>query len=233
MANSRDRRSMSRRVFCGHAAALGVGALAAGTFGAREARAEESALGPAETPAQALARLRDGNARFIAGKPIAPNRDLAQLRALGTEADALCGGARVRRFAGAGRGVLRSGIRRSLRRPRRRQRRHRGRDREPRIRCGRARRRGDQSPRPLQLRRGEGGAGRRQGAGPDQYALPAHRAGPESQDDGPRRRHRCERPAIRCASCARPRRCSRRASRTGISWSTAAYSTLKPARCGR
>src|SRR6185436_8593090 len=51
-------RSMSRRVFCGHAAALGVGALAAGALGAREARAEDAALAPVETPAQALARLR-------------------------------------------------------------------------------------------------------------------------------------------------------------------------------
>jgi len=82
MSNPHDRRSLSRRVFCGHAAALGVGALAAGAFGSREARAQVSALAPADTPAQALARLREGNARFIAGKPIAPNRDLAQLRAL-------------------------------------------------------------------------------------------------------------------------------------------------------
>ena len=74
--------SISRRLFCQHAAALGASALTVGAFGVDVARAEDAGLGPADTPAQALARLRDGNARFIAGTPIAPNRDLAQLRAL-------------------------------------------------------------------------------------------------------------------------------------------------------
>jgi len=82
MSRPHEPGSISRRVFCQHAVTLGAGALTVGALGAGEARAEDAALGPAETPAQALARLRDGNERFIAGKSIAPNRDLAQLRAL-------------------------------------------------------------------------------------------------------------------------------------------------------
>lgn len=77
MGRARDPRPLSRRAFCWQAA----GVLAAAGLG-RAARAEVPALPPAATPAAALQRLRDGNARFVAGTPIAPNRDLAQLRAL-------------------------------------------------------------------------------------------------------------------------------------------------------
>ena len=82
MPNPIDRPSLSRRAFCQHAAAVGAGALAAGALGARAAYGDGAILPPAGTPAQALERLREGNARFIAGQPIAPNRDLAQLRTL-------------------------------------------------------------------------------------------------------------------------------------------------------
>jgi len=81
MSSHDDHPSLSRRAFCRHAA-LGAGALAAGALAARAAYGDNAMLPPAETPAQALERLREGNARFIAGAPIAPNRDLAQLRAL-------------------------------------------------------------------------------------------------------------------------------------------------------
>lgn len=77
MGRTRDPRPLSRRAFCWQAA----GVVAATGLG-RVARAEAPALPPAETPAAALQRLRQGNARFVAGTAIAPNRDLAQLRAL-------------------------------------------------------------------------------------------------------------------------------------------------------
>jgi carbonic anhydrase len=82
MPNPIARSSLSRRGFCRHAAVVGAGALAAGALGVGAARGDGAPLPPVDTPAEALARLRDGNARFIAGKPDAPNRDLAQLRAL-------------------------------------------------------------------------------------------------------------------------------------------------------
>lgn len=73
---------LSRRAFWQGAAALGVGALAGGGGAAPAAAGDQGGLPPVDTPAQALARLRDGNARFIAGRPLAPNRSLAQLRAV-------------------------------------------------------------------------------------------------------------------------------------------------------
>ena len=71
--------SLSRRDFCRHAGAFAAVALASDAV---TASAQTPALPPADTPAQALDRLRAGNARFISGHPIAPNRDIAQLRAL-------------------------------------------------------------------------------------------------------------------------------------------------------
>lgn len=76
MSHSHQHRPLSRRAFC-QAAALTAVAVAA-----RGAGADTAGLPAVDTPAQALQRLREGNARFIAGAPIAPNRDLAQLRAL-------------------------------------------------------------------------------------------------------------------------------------------------------
>jgi len=75
-----DDHSLDRRSFCRHAAWLGAGLAAVPAALAAAARADES-LGDATTPAQALQRLRDGNARFVDGKTIAPARDLAHLRA--------------------------------------------------------------------------------------------------------------------------------------------------------
>jgi carbonic anhydrase len=72
-------RHLDRRSFCRHAALLGAALAAAPAGLASRARADES-LGDATTPAQALQRLRDGNARFVAGQTIAPARDLAHLR---------------------------------------------------------------------------------------------------------------------------------------------------------
>jgi carbonic anhydrase len=76
-----DHAPLSRRDFCRHAGAFAAIALASGAATA-SAQTPAPALPPADTPAQALERLRQGNARFIAGQPFAPNRALAQLRAL-------------------------------------------------------------------------------------------------------------------------------------------------------
>ena len=79
MSSSNSVRALSRRDFCRHAGAFAAVALASDAV---TASAQTPALPAADTPAQALARLREGNERFVAGKPIAPNRGLAQLRAL-------------------------------------------------------------------------------------------------------------------------------------------------------
>ena len=57
---------------------------AAGLFAAagRAPAAEPPAPPPDMTPAEALKWLHDGNARFAAGKPDAPRRDLARLKAV-------------------------------------------------------------------------------------------------------------------------------------------------------
>jgi carbonic anhydrase len=83
MADERehDGSTFSRRTFCRAGALTGAALIAARNFGASVARAAEP-LPAAETPAAALERLRAGNARFVAGAPMAPNRDLTQLRAL-------------------------------------------------------------------------------------------------------------------------------------------------------
>lgn len=81
MSNTKTPPALSRRDFCRHAGAFAAVAVASGAAIAN-AEAPAAVLPAVDTPAEALARLRDGNARFIAGKPIAPNRDLAQLRAL-------------------------------------------------------------------------------------------------------------------------------------------------------
>ncbi len=81
MADYNDESHLTRRAFCRHATLAGVATVAATTFNLGAVGAAES-LPPAETPPAALERLRAGNARFVAGTPIAPNRDLTQLRAV-------------------------------------------------------------------------------------------------------------------------------------------------------
>ena len=71
---------LSRRALLCRGAALGDGALLAGTAAAPAAWADTEAA-PA-TPADALARLAAGNARFVAGRPEGARRDLARLRAV-------------------------------------------------------------------------------------------------------------------------------------------------------
>jgi len=80
----------SRRRFLTQSARATAGAVAAGVVLPRAVAADEltdterawlSAAEPA-TPAAALAALYDGNRRFVAGRPIAPHRDMARLRAI-------------------------------------------------------------------------------------------------------------------------------------------------------
>jgi carbonic anhydrase len=75
---------LSRRSFLTCSTALGAGAVVAGALRAgRLLAADEPPAGaPPATPAEALERLREGNARFAAGQPINPQRDLARLREL-------------------------------------------------------------------------------------------------------------------------------------------------------
>jgi carbonic anhydrase len=74
---------LSRRSFLTCSTALGAGAVVAGALRADRLLADEPPTGaPPKTPAEALERLRDGNARFAAGQPINPQRDLARLREL-------------------------------------------------------------------------------------------------------------------------------------------------------
>ncbi|MCU0625275.1 MAG: carbonic anhydrase [Gemmatimonadaceae bacterium] len=79
----------SRRGFLAHAASLGAAAAIGTAFMPRPLAAEE--LTSAEwdavhrdptTPAEALKQLEDGNRRFVAGRPIAPHRDMARLKAI-------------------------------------------------------------------------------------------------------------------------------------------------------
>jgi len=74
--------AVDRRVFLGRVAALGALAATAGI--PRILSAAEVRHTTAETftggPDEALARLIDGNARFAAGTPSAPHRDLTRLR---------------------------------------------------------------------------------------------------------------------------------------------------------
>ncbi len=67
-----------RTLLCGYA---GLFAAAAG----RAAAADPAPPPPDMTPAEALKWLRDGNARFADGKPDAPRRDLARLKAVAPE----------------------------------------------------------------------------------------------------------------------------------------------------
>ena len=67
----------SRRDFI----AGGAGALAMAALRGRSLGADEAPGAMPRTPAEAASRLRDGNARFASGQPLAPQRDLAHLRA--------------------------------------------------------------------------------------------------------------------------------------------------------
>jgi carbonic anhydrase len=69
---------MTRRAFCQHGVLAGVAGAAGGGLLTGVAPAAEW-MPPAETPKEGLQRLRDGQARFVAGTSIAPNRDLKQL----------------------------------------------------------------------------------------------------------------------------------------------------------
>jgi carbonic anhydrase len=71
---------LSRRALLCRGAALGAGALIAGSAVPAATLAEAEPM-PA-TPAEALARLAAGNARFVAGRPENARRDLARLRAI-------------------------------------------------------------------------------------------------------------------------------------------------------
>ena len=66
-----------------HFIATGAGALAAAALHARPLRAADYYEEPMPTtPADALSRMQAGNARFASGQPLAPQRDLAHLRAI-------------------------------------------------------------------------------------------------------------------------------------------------------
>jgi carbonic anhydrase len=73
---------LSRRSFCRSAALLGAGVASGLLSRPQAASAADAALHDAATPAQALERLRAGNARFVAGQTIEPDRSLARLRSL-------------------------------------------------------------------------------------------------------------------------------------------------------
>jgi len=78
--NEPDR--LSRRGFCRSAAWLGAGVVSGVLSRPSAASAADAAVHEAATPAQALELLREGNARFVAGKTIEPDRSLATLRSL-------------------------------------------------------------------------------------------------------------------------------------------------------
>jgi carbonic anhydrase len=80
MAECGNQGSVSRRTVLTAGALLGVGTLLSARDGARAD--EPSAEAPPRSPADALARLRSGNEHFAAGTPLAPQRDLAHLRAI-------------------------------------------------------------------------------------------------------------------------------------------------------
>src|SRR5215475_11366420 len=63
-----------------HFIACGAGALVGAALADRPLRAADEFEMPG-TPTEALNRLKAGNARFAAGQPLAPQRDLAHLRA--------------------------------------------------------------------------------------------------------------------------------------------------------
>ena len=71
---------LSRRDLFRCGALLGGGALAAGTLWSPGAAPAAPEPPDPTTPAQVLERLQAGNARFAAGQPISPQRDLARLR---------------------------------------------------------------------------------------------------------------------------------------------------------
>lgn len=78
----------SRRTFLSRGATLAAAAVAGGALlpnrldAAELTAAEWDAVRAAEpaTPQEALQALLDGNTRFVAGRPIAPHRDMARLR---------------------------------------------------------------------------------------------------------------------------------------------------------
>ncbi len=86
MSDTLSRAALSRRDVLRMAAvgAVGAGAAAAGVLATpARALAEEFPAGftrPVNTPAEALRALREGNARFVAGRVTEPNRNLARVR---------------------------------------------------------------------------------------------------------------------------------------------------------
>ena len=78
---------LSRRRFLTCSSALGAGAVvASAALRAGRLFADEPPAGASPTtPAATLDRLREGNARFAAGQPINPQRDLARLREVAPE----------------------------------------------------------------------------------------------------------------------------------------------------
>jgi carbonic anhydrase len=71
---------MSRRSLLAWAGAGAVGAAAVGAAIFNPAAAWAGDAPRPATPDEALAKLEEGNARFIAGKTLEPNRDLARLK---------------------------------------------------------------------------------------------------------------------------------------------------------
>lgn len=71
---------LSRRDLFRRGALLGGGALAAGTLWSPGTALAAPDPPDLTTPAQVLERLQAGNARFAAGQPVSPQRDLARLR---------------------------------------------------------------------------------------------------------------------------------------------------------
>jgi carbonic anhydrase len=75
-----DRTAMSRRSWLAWAGVGAVGAAAAGTAMFNPSDVFAGGDQRPSTPEEALAKLEEGNARFIAGKTLEPNRDLARLK---------------------------------------------------------------------------------------------------------------------------------------------------------
>ncbi|MEO8602550.1 MAG: carbonic anhydrase [bacterium] len=80
MSDAHHDHVLPRRTFCRNAALLGASLAAAPLALLPTARADQPLSETPETPAQALERLREGSARFLAGQTIAPARDLEHLR---------------------------------------------------------------------------------------------------------------------------------------------------------
>lgn len=77
--------SISRRALLRRGGVLGAGALAAAALAPAGFAAEPVPAAPGAppaTPAEALARLAEGNRRFAGGTTVGPQRDLARLRAV-------------------------------------------------------------------------------------------------------------------------------------------------------